>query len=175
MKFLETSRLLVRHFVLEDAESLFRIHSNPQVAQHMGDGKPLTYECCKKWIEISIRNYQTIGFGASAIVEKSTEKVIGCCGLIYDPNRSEPDVPEIIYSFDPCCWGQGFASEIVPEMLNYGLTQFGLKRILATIAPENLASQRVVEKAGMVLSHQEIGVDKLPSLFYFIETKNTHC
>lgn len=173
MKFLETPRLLVRHFVPEDAEALFRIHSNPQVAQHMGDGKPLTYEHCVKWVETSIHNYQTKGFGASAVIEKSTHEFVGCCGLIYDLERSEPEIPEVIYSFEPCYWGQGFASEIASAMLNYGLEQCGLQRILATIAPENLASQRVVEKAGMVFDREEIESDGLPSLFYFIEANNT--
>lgn len=139
----------------------------------MGDGKPLTHERCVKWIETSMYNYQTKGFGASAVIEKSTNKFIGCCGLVYDPERSEPEIPEIIYSFEPCYWGQGFASEIVPAMLNYGLTQCGLQRILATIAPENLASQRVAEKAGMVFSREEIESDGLPSLFYFIEANST--
>lgn len=54
-------------------------------------------------------------------------------------------------------------------MLNYGLQRCGLQRILATIAPENLASQRVVEKAGMVFDREEIESDGLPSLVYFIE------
>lgn len=169
MKFLETSRLLVRHFVPEDAGALFKVHSNPKVAQHMGDGKPLTYEICVKWIEISMQNYQNKGFGASAVVEKSTGELIGCCGIIYDSERSEPEIPEIIYSFDPKKWGQGLASEIVPAMLDYGLQRCGLQRILATIAPENLASQRVVEKAGMVFDREEIESDGLPSLVYFIE------
>ncbi len=44
-----------------------------------------------------------------------------------------------------------------------------LKGIEATIAPENLASQRVVEKAGMVFLREEIESDGLPSLVYFIE------
>jgi [ribosomal protein S5]-alanine N-acetyltransferase len=169
LKFLETSRLLVRYFVPEDAEALFRIHSNPKVAQHMGDGKPLTYERTCKWIETSMQNYQNKGFGASAVVEKSTGELIGCCGIIYDSERSEPEIPEIIYSFDPKKWGQGLATEIVPTMLDYGLQRCGLQRILATIAPENLASQRVVEKAGMVFDREEIESDGLPSLVYFIE------
>lgn len=138
----------------------------------MGDGKPLTYERCVKWIETSIQNYQTKGFGVSAVIEKSTHELIGCCGLIYDRERSEPDIPEVIYSFEPCYWGQGFASEIVPAMLDYGLEQCGLHRILATIAPENPASCRVAEKAGMVFDREEIESDGLPSLFYFIEANS---
>lgn len=175
MKLLETSRLIVRHFIPEDAEALFRVHGNLKVAQYMGDGKPLTYELCVKWIEVSMRNYQTKGFGASAVVEKRTGEFIGCCGIVYNLERSEPEIPEIIYSFDPRWWGQGFASEVVPAMLDYGLKHCGLHRILATIVPENTASQRVIEKAGMVFEREEIGSDELPALFYSIEANRTEC
>ena len=54
-------------------------------------------------------------------------------------------------------------------MLAYGLKQCGLKRILATIAPENLASVRVAMKAGMVFEREEIEVDGSPTLVYFID------
>jgi [ribosomal protein S5]-alanine N-acetyltransferase len=132
----------------------------------MGDGQPLTYEQCVKWIDISLYNYQTKGFGASAVVEKSTDKFVGCCGIIYDPERTNPATPEIIYSFEPCYWGQGLASELVPALLDYGLTHCGLAEIFATVYPENLASQRVLEKAGMAIDRQEIDSNGLLSLVY---------
>jgi ribosomal-protein-alanine N-acetyltransferase len=166
LKFLETPRLFVRHFLLEDSAELFRLHSNPKVAQWMGDGQPLTYEQCVKWIEVSLCNYQTKGFGASAVVEKSTNEFVGCCGIVYDPERTNPAIPEIIYSFEPHWWGQGLASELVPALLDYGLTQCGLAQIFATIYPENLASQRVLEKAGMIFERKETDPNGVFSLVY---------
>jgi [ribosomal protein S5]-alanine N-acetyltransferase len=166
LKFLETPRLFVRHLVPEDSARLFRLHSNPSVAQWMGDRQPLSYEQCVNWIDLSRCNYQTKSFGASAVVEKSTDEFVGCCGIIYDPERTNPAIPEIIYSFEPCWWGQGLASELVPALLDYGLTHCGLAQILATIDPENLASQRLLEKAGMVFDRQEIDSNGLLSLVY---------
>lgn len=162
----ETPRLLVRHLCHSDTDALFAVYSDPDVVRWVGDGTPLTHELCVKWIEISLHNYQTKGFGASAVVAKSTSLFIGCCGIIYDPQRNEP---EIIYGFGKCWWGQGFASEVVRPMLAYGQQQCGLKRILATIAPENLASVRVAIKAGMVFEREEIEKDGSPTLVYFIE------
>lgn len=159
MQFLKTVRLFVRHFVPEDAQALVKLHSNPDVAEWMGDGEPLSYEQCVQWIQVSLHNYQTKGFGASAVIKRRTGEFIGCCGIVYNTERSEPEIPEIIYSFEPHCWGQGLASELVPAMLDYGLSQCRLKRILATIAVDNLASQRIVEKAGMIFDREEIQMD----------------
>jgi [ribosomal protein S5]-alanine N-acetyltransferase len=91
---------------------------------------------------------------------------VGCCEIVYDPERINSAIPEIIYSFEPCWWGQGLASELVPALLDYGLTHCGLARIFATIDPENLASQRVLEKAGVVFDRQEIDSNGLVSLVY---------
>lgn len=166
MILFETSRLLVRHFMVTDADALFAIYSNPVVTKWVDEGTPLTYEMSVKWIEVSLRNYQNKGFGASAVTHKDSSEMIGCCGIVYAPERNEP---EIIYGFEPRWWGQGYASEVVPVMLNYGLNQCKLPRILATIAAENKVSQRVVEKAGMKLDREEREPDGQVTLVYSIE------
>ncbi len=163
----ETPRLVVRHFVAEDAEALFAIYGNPVVTKWVDDGTPLTYDLCVKWIEVSLHNYQSKGFGASAVVEKSSGQMIGCCGIVYAPDHNEP---EIIYGFELRWWGRGYASEVVPPMLNYGLKEYKLARILATIYAENKVSQHIVEKAGMVLEREEHEPDGHVTLVYTIET-----
>jgi hypothetical protein len=47
------------------------------------------------------------------------------------------------------CWGRGYASEVVSSLLPHGARQHGLLRVIATVAPDNAASQRVLAKAGM--------------------------
>ncbi|HNB36269.1 MAG TPA: GNAT family N-acetyltransferase [Anaerolineales bacterium] len=161
--FFETSRLSIRSLTLDDAESLFAIFRLPEVTRWMGDGQPLSYDLCKKWIEISIRNYGTKGFGASALIEKSTGAFIGCGGIVYDAERGEP---EVIYAFHPNAWGKGYASELVPALLEYGFKQCGLPYLLATIAAENRASAHVAEKAGMEFVREEHDPDGHITLVY---------
>ncbi len=153
MHLFETPRLLIRHLVAGDTESMFVVFSNPDVTKWMGDGTTLTREICEKWIAVSLGNYEKKGFGANAVIEKETASFIGCCGIVYDPERQEP---EIIYAFHPGSWRKGYASELVPELLKYGLEQYRLPYILATINSENTASQRIAEKAGMVFRSKEI-------------------
>jgi ribosomal-protein-alanine N-acetyltransferase len=166
----ETNHLLIRQLVSDDLDSMFGIFSDSSVTRWMGDGGPLTREQCEKWIEVSLRNYETKGFGASAVIEKSTGEFIGCSGIVYDSARQEP---EIIYAFHPNAWGKGHASELVPAMLMYGLTCCKLDHILATIDIENKASQHIVQKAGMKLVDEEHESDGLITLVYRIEKENT--
>jgi hypothetical protein len=56
---------------------------------------------------------------------------------------------EIWYLVEPESWGKGFATEAVRYLLSFGFGELGLHRIWATCLPENPASARVLEKAGM--------------------------
>ena len=166
MHLFETPRLLIRHLVPGDTDSMFVIFSNPDVTKWMGDGTTLTRELCEKWITVSLHNYETKGFGASAVIEKDTGAFIGCCGIVDDPERQES---EIIYAFHPNSWRKGYASELVPEILRYGLDQCNLPYVLATINSENMASQRIAEKAGMAFLSKESESDGSFTLVYRME------
>ncbi|HKI55032.1 MAG TPA: GNAT family N-acetyltransferase [Anaerolineales bacterium] len=166
MNLFETPRLLARQLTPMDVESMYSIYGDPVITRWMGDGSSLPRELCKKWIEVSIKNYETKGFGVSAVIEKETGAFIGCCGIVYDPERQEP---EIIYAFEQASWGKGYASELIPAMLQYGLDQCRLPYILATINEENKASQRVVEKSGMKFVEEETEEDGHRTFVYRIE------
>jgi ribosomal-protein-alanine N-acetyltransferase len=56
---------------------------------------------------------------------------------------------EVGYLFAADCWGKAYATEAARAALDYGFTELDLDRIVAITRPENLASQRVLEKIGM--------------------------
>jgi RimJ/RimL family protein N-acetyltransferase len=167
MILFETPRLLIRQLNPGDIDPMFTIFGNPVVTKWMGDGTALSRELCEKWIDVSLRNYETKGFGASAIVEKESGVFIGCAGIVYDAERQEP---EIIYAFHPDYWGKGYASELVPHMLRYGFDQCHLPYILATIDSENKTSQKIIERAGMKLISTEVEPDGQNTLLYRIDS-----
>ena len=156
MILFETPRLVIRQLQPDDVDDMFTLYGDPEVVRWVDDGQPLSRELCAQWIEVSYNNYRTKGFGASAVIERATGVFIGCCGIVYAPGSS---LPEIIYAFLPTHWGQGFASEVVPAMLYYGFTACHLPTIYATIFPENQASARVLIKAGMSWLRNEIEAD----------------
>jgi RimJ/RimL family protein N-acetyltransferase len=59
------------------------------------------------------------------------------------------DVPEAKYALRRGLWGKGLATEALIGLLSYGASAFGMKEVIATTAPENVASHRVLLKAGM--------------------------
>jgi len=72
--------------------------------------------------------------------------LIGLCGLVILRGVEEG---EIWYLVEPESWGKGVATEAARQMLDCGFGELGLHRIWATCLPENPASSRVLEKAGM--------------------------
>lgn len=170
MIIFETARLFVRHLTPDDLDALDAICSDPELMQHMDDGKPLPRELSEKWIHKSIDNYQRYGYGNSAVIAKADQQFIGFCGLVLTSHvSSQHSEAELIYALRKPYWGQGLATEVTAAMIEYGFGAHGIKRIIATIAPENTASVRVVEKLGMTYRYTERDEDDLPAIVYAIE------
>lgn len=62
---------------------------------------------------------------------------------------------EIGYAIEECVQGQGFATEAVRGMTDVGLATLGLPEVLGIVGAENLASRRVLEKAGFALDPEQ--------------------
>lgn len=86
------------------------------------------------------------GYGMSTLVERASGEVVGFCGLVHPGGQPEA---EIKYALKRRYWGLGLATEAVRAMLDYGASARGLRRIIATTGPENVASQKMLVKAGM--------------------------
>lgn len=141
----QTRRMTARRWRSADADSIFALYSDPEGARWVGDGKPITVAECEEWLGVTARNYSQRGYGMFALDDRRNGRMIGCCGLVHPGNQLEA---EIKYAFLRSHWGQGLASEIVPHMLSYALDSLTLKQVIATVAPENLASQSVLTKSG---------------------------
>lgn len=143
---LRTERLTLRQLTIDDIDALFAVYSDPEAMRWVDDGQPILYEDCVRWIDVTQRNYDTRGYGMLAIERNGIPGVCGFIGLVHPGGR--PDA-ELKYALLREVWGQGFATEAARAMLEYGATTFGLLRIIATIAPQNLASRRVLLKVNM--------------------------
>ncbi len=164
----ETDRLVVRQLRPDDIDRLFAITGDAELMRYMGDGQPLSRELTAKWIEVSINNYATKGFGCSAVIDTRDGAFIGFCGLVQSEDAEPPEASELIYALLRSYWGQGLATELAAEMVAYGWRACGLKRIIATIYPKNLGSKRILEKIGMTYLKHELDEDGSPTDFYGI-------
>jgi len=143
----ETSRLVARHLEEGDLEDMLAVYGDEDAMRWVGDGRALTRAGGVEWLGITRENYRKRGYGMSAIVWRASGEIIGFCGLVHPGGQLEP---EIKYAFKRSHWGKGVATEAARAMLAYGARSLGLHHVIATTAPENLASHRVLLKAGMV-------------------------
>lgn len=143
----ETERLICRRWLPQDFDALYTIYSDAEAMRWVGDGQPITRRECEAWFSVTERNYASRGYGMFTVLDRATSAVAGFCGLVHPSGQADP---EIKYAFARSQWGRGFATEIVRAMLGYGAAAHGLARIIATVAAEHRASQRVLIKSGMV-------------------------
>lgn len=133
----------------------------------VGEGRALSRRRCAEWIDESLVDYATRGYGASAVHVAEETRLAGYCGIVAARRRSDP---EIIYALRPELQGQGLGTELVKGLLDFGFGTCGLRRLVASIRPENIASLRVAEKAGMHCAAEELGPEGIPMLIYVAES-----
>ena len=144
----ETTRLILREFLLNDYHALVDIVRNPRVMKYSLSG-PLSLSQTKEKINYFIRCYKQFGFGKWAVVLKRDNQLIGYCGLDIDEIDNKKQI-EIGFRFGEEYWGKGYATEAASVAIRYSLTELKLSSIIAIVDPENKASIRVLEKIGMV-------------------------
>ncbi|CAG1006849.1 partial Acetyltransferase, partial [Anaerolineae bacterium] len=91
-------------------------------------------------------HWKKYNYGHWAVVIRETGQIIGWNGLEYLPDTNETEVG---YLLSGAFWGKGYATESAGAAVKFGLNKIGLKEIIGLTHPQNLASQRVLEKSGL--------------------------
>ncbi len=143
---LETERLRLRAWTHADAEALFAICRDAEVMRHIGTGAPhQNPDETRRFLAWAVAYQKERGFCRWAVVEKSSQTIIGSCGFVRIESLGEI---ELGYLFDRKAWGQGFATEAAGACLNYGFEKLKFSQVIALTSPEHSASQHVLEKIG---------------------------
>ncbi len=146
MLIARTARLLLRPFEAGDLAALAPILADPEVMRHSVRG-PADLQTTRRFIGWCQQTWQQQGLSPWALVERQSGQLIGYCGL--GPDRVEGrEELNLGYRLARSHWGQGLASEAVQASLAQGFSLPWPGSVVAIIAPEHRASQRVVEKAG---------------------------
>ena len=146
---LETEGLVIRRWTPEDAEAAFAIYGDPEVTRHLGgEGPETSVEQTRAMLErVIAREARMPGFGFWAVAEKATGRLVG--GALLQGVDETPEI-EVGYHLGRGDWGKGYATEMARALVRYGFETMGLDRIIGLVFPENHASRRVLEKAGLV-------------------------
>lgn len=151
-----TARLSVRRWRPTDEPDLLSLYSIERVVRWVDDGQALSPAEASRWMDVTFSNYQKRGYGMFVVEEYSGAKTIGFGGLVHPGGQSEAEVK---YAFLPNVWGHGFATEFLQGLLRWAKSAGRLSHVIATVAPKNLASQRVLLKSGFRHSDGRIESD----------------
>jgi ribosomal-protein-alanine N-acetyltransferase len=141
-----TKHLLLRPVAAEDADALRRISNEPAVRRYLWDDEPVEKATIRDLISQSTRMFSEAGIGLFGVRRRGSENLIGFCGFVRLEGMEEP---ELAYELTQEAWGNGLATEASIACLRHAFEEAGLERMIAGADPENVASQRVIEKLGM--------------------------
>jgi ribosomal-protein-alanine N-acetyltransferase len=100
------------------------------------------------YLEQNLKHWADHGFGIWMLRDDATATVVGRAILRHVAVDGVDEI-ETGYGFMPDYWGHGLATEIARACVRIGFEQLGLQSIVAVTTPTNLASQRVMVKAGL--------------------------
>jgi RimJ/RimL family protein N-acetyltransferase len=141
-----TPRLGLRPITFGDFEAIHGLNADPEVMRHIGTGIRDRAESAAH-LDKLVRHWTEHGFGPWAMVDPTTDRVIGRCGLQHYDGTDEV---ELSYALAPAHWGRGLVLEAAAVALDFGFRALNLERIIATVRPANARSHRVLEKLGML-------------------------
>ena len=143
---LNTERLILRPFEPGDAQALYTILQQEDILQYFPTTDPPPMDRVEKLIERQIAHWQEHCCGWWAVIHGQEGNLLGWNGLQYLP---ETDEIEVGYLLSKLYWGQGLATEGAAASLQYGFEVLDLDFIVGLVHPDNIASQRVLEKIGL--------------------------
>lgn len=147
---LETERMILRCFTADDEDHLVDLDSDPEVMRFLTGGRPTPREVIQNDIlPAFISSYEPVsGLGVFAAVDKESGEFLGWFSF-RSKDANSPNEVTLGYRVLRVFWGQGYATEGTRALIRKGFTELGVQRVVATTYQDNLASIRVMEKAGL--------------------------
>ena len=167
MPVLETQRLMIRPFVMDDAARVAVVNE----AQEM--------EAVRRYVQGAIASQKYLAslyqppYGERAAVLKTDNLLIGIVGLVpclmpfeqlpYFANGTAPQAVApgtaevgLYWACDPAYRRRGYATEAARALIDFAFTDMNIKRIVATTEYDNIESQGVMRKLGMSIEHNPL-------------------
>lgn len=153
----------MRPIQTSDLDALAAIWANPEVTRFLPSrGVPISRENTEKSLHSFVEHWQQRGYGIWAIVEDDSSQMVGYCGLRYLDELNEV---EVLYGLAQDYWGRGITTQAAKASISYGFNTANLDKVIAMALPENQASRRVIEKAGLNYEKQ-VHMYNLDALYY---------
>jgi RimJ/RimL family protein N-acetyltransferase len=148
--FLETERMVLRRFTLDDVDLIVELDADPEVMRYISGGAPTPREEVLDDILPAWLGYyeRFAGFGFWAAHTRATGEFLGWFHFRPPPGGPLDDV-ELGYRLRRTAWRQGYATEGSLALIDRGFRTGGVRRVFASTMVVNTPSRRVMEKAGL--------------------------
>jgi ribosomal-protein-alanine N-acetyltransferase len=143
-----SEHLVLRRMTMKDAEDVFEYAKDPEVALFTIWDAHRSIDDSRAFLTSVIRGYAQREVATWGVVHRAEGRLIGTCGF-NGWNRVHSRA-ELGYIFGRRFWNRGLATEAVGALIAFGFDRLAFNRIEGFCIPENVASSRVMEKAGMV-------------------------
>ena len=147
-----TARLKLRELTHADAAFIRELVNDPAWLRFIGDRNVHSDEDARGYID-KIRDgaYAKHGFGLWAVDSLESGETLGMCGLI---RRDALEHPDLGFAFLERHRGKGYALESAAVVLSLARERFGFTKLFAITDPDNVASQKVLEKVGFTFDRK---------------------
>jgi RimJ/RimL family protein N-acetyltransferase len=147
MSVLESERLVLREFDLDDADFVLELLNEQAFVRFIGDKGVRTRADAQEYLRKGpLDSYRRFGFGLYLASLRAEGTPIGMCGLVKRDGLADVDVG---FALRSSYWSRGYAVEAAKAVLDYGRRTLKLGRIVAIVNPDNRASIAVLEKIGL--------------------------
>lgn len=151
---IETERLILRELLPSDREAMFLLDSDPEVHRYLGSEPVTDIGQTDEVIRFIRQQYADNGIGRWAVICKHTGTFIGWAGLkwVTEPMNGHVFYYDLGYRFIKEYWGKGYATEAARALVDYAFRVIGTDAVYALTECGNVASDRVLLKAGFRLT-----------------------
>jgi [ribosomal protein S5]-alanine N-acetyltransferase len=158
----ETSRLRAERIRAADLEEMRRLHRDERVMATLGG--VLSDAETRAWLERNLERWERDGFGRWVFRDRADGGFVGRGGLRRFELEGRDEV-ELSYAVAAERWSLGFGTEIARAVVTVGAERLGLRDVIAFTLPTNVASRRVMEKAGFAYERDIVHAG-LPHVLY---------
>jgi [ribosomal protein S5]-alanine N-acetyltransferase len=160
VKILETERLLLRPFTLDDLDGLYQeIYSDSEVVRYYSHKGVLTREATLQHLTEHLASWRDGELGRHAVVLKENGAFLGQVHLnayvnsiarwIAEPSPTYNLVEvELAFAFGRRSWGQGYAFEACTALIHYAFSDLSLQRLVGGFFGPNTRSRNLHQRLG---------------------------
>ena len=168
-----SEKYIIRHIHSNDKEDLFKIYSNEKIAKYVARKTHCSMKETEEFIEEINQRMEGGNNIYLGVCEIESQKLIGIVRFL---KKEDPSTLTIGYALNEDYWGRGIINVAVNALIELIKLDGTYTRIRATIKPENINSQRCVEKLSFkldsrfnkkeIIDNKEIETERL--LYYKI-------